>query len=508
VTTPLDLGQPFNPTLYLSTLGVLSDEENAIVARLQHKAFRLRYDMELTTAYYHAEQAITNLSIALPPELQGLRRVLGWTRLAVDPYVERTVVDGVRVAGENQVDKALAEILDLAGLDGELPLAVLDAFVKGRGWLIVGSSDDDDAGPVKITAESPLNIIAEYDTKTLVRNAWQTYWLDGTLWATLYKTGETVTLSMDDKGVWHPEARDTHGQRPPVHRLAYSAESNDRDGRSAIVPELRNIIDAAVRTLLNLDAAGEFYSVPQKAILGASESQFKKQDGTTASLWETYISRMVALKRDEDGQLPQVHQFQAYDPSVFTKVIEMYAAQAAGILRATPQDLGLYHDGNPVSAESMQVSESRRDRHARRVHKSWSRTIACVAQDAARYAGDGTLPKQYQRLHVDWVAPELLSFTGASDAVAKLTQVGHLAPGSDVALRRVGFSAHERSIIAEENKKNQALQFVTSVGSDVETRDLRAAAAVGNLTAAAQAQQANPSAANAVPGGNPAPAAQ
>ncbi|MBQ1164269.1 hypothetical protein KBZ21_40450, partial [Streptomyces sp. A73] len=44
----------------------------------------------------------------------------------------------------------------------------------------------------------------------------------------------------------------------------------------------------------------------QRYILGASESAFQDAEGNTKSAWETYIGRVLALERDEDGQVPLV----------------------------------------------------------------------------------------------------------------------------------------------------------------------------------------------------------
>src|SRR5690349_613552 len=107
---------------------------------------------------------------------------------------------------------------------------------------------------------------------------------------------------------------------------------------------MRSITDAACRTLLGLEVAREIYSVPQK------------------TAWDTYITRVLALERDEDGNLPEIKQLQAYDPSVFTKLLDWYASAMAGMVAATPQDMGLYTQGNPASAEAVTAGEARRDR--------------------------------------------------------------------------------------------------------------------------------------------------
>jgi hypothetical protein len=286
----------------------------------------------------------------------------------------------------------------------------------------------------------------------------------------------------------------------PIIRQANRPRASDRDGSSEITPELMSITDAACRTMLNLSVAGEFYSVPQKLILGVSEDAFVGTDGLTKSAWQTYVSAVLALDRDEEGQLPQVHQFQAYNPAVFTTVVEMFASQAAGIMAATPQDLGLYTQGNPVSSESAQVSESRRDRRARRMQANFGVALVELGQMAMRFLNDGDLPAGYDKLTVDWDEPSLPNFVGTADGMSKYMANGAFTPWSDVALKRAGFSAVERGQMAEEREtpEGRAWQFIAQVASDIEAKAERAVNALATAEEKAVAP-AVPVASSAVP---------
>ncbi|MBQ1163836.1 phage capsid protein, partial [Streptomyces sp. A73] len=84
--------------------------------------------------------------------------------------------------------------------------------------------------------------------------------------------------------------------------------------------------------------------------LGASESAFQDAEGNTKSAWETYIGRVLALERDEDGQVPTVGPFTAHDPQTYTKIIDLYARIMATQLGLPPHYLG-YTTDNPASAD-------------------------------------------------------------------------------------------------------------------------------------------------------------
>jgi hypothetical protein len=471
-------GPSFSP-VYIPDLPLLSltEPERALVNRLNTLQWRQRTNLLVGEAYYRGEQQLASLGIALPPELDGLRVVLGWARSAVDPYVERLAVDSFRKGSELDADDQLSEIMQSNNWPALENLAFTDALAMGRSWWMVNSPDEDDTtGDPDICVESPLNVSATWNVRTGKPEAvLQSYFEGNNRMAALYLPDQTIQMGQQDgTGVWEIVNRDIHNFGfVPCVRQANRARSNNRDGSSEITNELMSVIDAAIRILLNLTAASEFYSVPQKLILGATEEDFLGSDGTPKSAWETYIGRVLALQRDSEGALPEVKTFDAYDPSVFTKVIEMYAAQAAGMTGATPQELGLYTDGNPVAAEALQVAEARRDRRTLRMQADGGQSMTEVAQLALRIKNGGDLPSGYERLAVDWRSPQAVNFTGAADGISKLTQEGILAPASDVGLRYLGFNALDRKRIKAEIEADPVRQQLIEIGQAVLSKDIR-----------------------------------
>lgn len=431
----------------------LTDDERAQIAKLQQIQWRQRYWMELTDSYYRGMQVVTNLGIAIPPELSGLRTLVGWGRIPVDPMVERLAVDGFRLKGATEVDDDLQQIWDDNAMGAEQKLAFIDALSMGRAWFTVGAPDEPGDSP-KISVESPLNMVALWDSRTMKpKLALQTYWLDQAWNAAFYNLDETVFIRQDDNRQWQVTNREPHDLGMlPIVRMANEPSSRNRDGSSEITPEMMAIIDQACRTLLGLEVSREFYSVPQKIILGATEADFQSANGTQKSAFETYISSMLALERDEDGNLPEIKQFAAYDPSVYTKLIDMLASQFAGMTGSPPQDLGLYTSGNPVSAEAAQVSEGRRDRRAVHKQTSYSCALSETMQIASMFLHGGKLPAEYRRLEVDWCDVQQPNFAGMADGVAKLTTDGVWVATSDVTLKRTGLSAVERERMQADRK--------------------------------------------------------
>lgn len=440
------------PTLPL--LG-LSDDEKRLIQTLQSRAKASRQHMELTLAYYLGEQIIKNLRIAVPKELEFLKTLVGWPAMAVDPYVERLHADCFRRVDATDGDQHLMDLMDANGFDAEQSLAFTDALSMRLAYWMVGSPVESGGAPA-VTVESPLNMSVLWDLRgTAPRAAMQEYWAeDRQRRGALVVPRKTVHLATDDSGQWVVADRDEHGfDFVPVIRMANRPRTSNRDGHSEITPALMSATDSACRTLLGLEVAREIYSTPQKAILGAAEDAFVKSDGSAASVMETYVTKVLGLERDQDGNLPELFQWQVYDPSVFTKLIEMYAAQAAGITAALPQDLGLYTDGNPVSADQVVAMESRRDRRAVRMQRDYTAPLIKVAQMALRFENRGVLPIEYQRLSLDWDPVSMPTPGVTSDAVTKEVMVGSVPATSDVTLKRLGYTAVERARLEQDRKR-------------------------------------------------------
>lgn len=437
---------PVLPTLSLS------ESERSLIATLQARAQHDRSNMELCKAYLKGAQVIDNLKMAVPDAIaQRLRTLVGWPRLAVNPYVERLARDGFRLPGETDINQDLEDVWQENGLDVEQKLAYKDALTMGRGYWLVGSPAERGGAPV-VTVESPLNVGVLWDlTGTRAKAALQSYEVDGQKHAAVMTPNETFHIAQNERHEWEVVSRDVHGfGYVPIERMANDPDTDNRDGHSAITPELMSVVDAACRTLLGLEVARELYSAPRIALLGASTADFQNADGTKRTTWDTYIHKILGLERDEDGNLPAIQQLDAYDPSVFTKLIEMYGSQAAGITAAQPQELGLYTQGNPISADAYDGADLTRNRRAELMQDYFGVPLVRVAQMYMRFQNNGVLPKEFRRIETDWRSVHHVSLAQAADPLGKLIAAGSIPAASDVTLKKAGFTAVERAQLEQD----------------------------------------------------------
>jgi hypothetical protein len=449
--------------------------ERSQVGGLQNKMSMASWHMTLSQQYYDGTQPLANLGISIPPGLAGIRTVVDWPRICVDPLVQRAVVDGFRMPGQTETDDELWGFWQANNLDGEHPLCVLDSLTLGRGYMIAGSADKPGDPPV-ITVESPFNLAANWDPRTRsVTAAYQAYEVEGVFRAVLYLPDVTVFMSRDQGAAWTVDHRDEHRLGVvPVVRFSNRSRTADREGRSEITAAVRNTTDSAVRTLLGMEIAREFYSVPQKYGLGIAESFFQNADGTAKSAWDASINKFLGLERDESGNVPTVGQFQAMDPSVFTKIIDSYAQLMSSYTQFPPDYFGLHAHANPASADAIRSAQDGLNRRARQVQNERSDPLEQVMCLAWRIAHNGAeLPDAMRRLETDWARVETPTPAQMSDAIFTQGSMGAGPAWSDVFLSELGYSSNERKRLAQDRDKDAAAAELSELAQSLEAKEAR-----------------------------------
>ncbi|MEU1497260.1 phage portal protein [Streptomyces sp. NPDC005732] len=441
-------------------LTFLSDDELALINVLRADMLRDRWALQLRDAYFNGEQLVRDLGISIPPQLKGLHTVIGWPRVGVESLEERLDLEAFRWAdGADSTD--LEEIADANDLFDESSLAHLDALVYGREYLAVGSGDCGGDCPPLITVESPLDMTLLWDarlrmgTAALRECAADDFVESGPeeRMIVLYLPDQTVTAVPNTSGGWEVVERDMHNLGVvPVVRLANRQRTADRVGKSEITNDVMSITDAACRRLMGIEVAAEFFGAPQRYILGASESAFQDAEGNAKSAWETYIGRVLALERDEDGNVPDVGQFPAHDPSGQTKIVDLYARIMSSQFGLPPHMLG-YTTDNPASADAIRSTEAKlvkkSERRIRRLGRGW--------QDAMRLAlwvRDGEPPDKTRRIETVWRNPATPTIAAQVDATVKLVNEGILPADSDVTLEMAGLTESQRKRVRADRQRS------------------------------------------------------
>ena len=461
---PYLFGQRTGSSLPSPTVPGLSQQEQQLIQMLHGRMVFDRTGFQVLENYYHGQSTLYNLQIAVPQSLSGISTIVDWPRICCDPLIDRCIINGFRLPDATDIDDDLEQIWQNNDMDAEVPLAFLDSLVDGAGYLLVGSNDD---GSPLITVESPLNMAMSWDViRRKPGAALQYYQLDGQDCAALYLPGSTIYMDRDERMIepWYVRARDNHGMDIPVFRLANRARSKKREGNSEITKAIRDTTDSAMRSLLGMEIAREFYSVPHRYVLGADESDFVDKDGNPKTGLELAMNKFLAFSRNEDGDLPTVGEFKAYDPTVYTKAVDEHAQLMASYTQFPPAWFGLHTRGNPTSAEAMKVNDDGAERRSAACRRQWRAPVVGAMSYAWSIANGGQEPPpEYARMQIDWKDTSLQSDAQVSDAVSKQVATGIVPAHSDVILKKLGYSPTDRAQLEQELAHQEAEQALQAI---------------------------------------------
>ena len=132
------------------------------------------------------------------------------------------------------------------------------------------------------------------------------------------------------------EPVDVHSHEAPYPLLVpmiYRPDAKRPFGHSRISRSCMDIQQSALRTMLRSEVGAEFYSVPQKWIVGLSQdSEFNNKAAT--------LSTFMGFTNDEDGNHPTLGQFEQMSMTPHLEHMKMLASMFAGETGLTLDDLG------------------------------------------------------------------------------------------------------------------------------------------------------------------------
>lgn len=435
----------------------LEESERAIALDLVRRLNEKWTRNQLRRRYYEGHNALKDLGIAIPPPLKTVEVVVGWPAKAVDSMIDRTTLQGfTSTSGSSAMNALLDDIWESNRLAVEIPSAHTDALVSSCAFVFVGRGVVSDGEPeVMISAKSAEDATATWDARRRrVKAALSVDDRDATSGEAslmhLYlpemegRPGRVMRLSRNGWGALEAVEVSRFAGPVPVYALPFQPTLTRPFGRSRITRAVMYQTDAAMRTMLRTEVGAEFFNAPQRYVLGADESAFTDPDGNPVPAWTVMLGRMLALSRDEEGELPEVGQFaqQSMQPNVeqLRSIAQMFAAEVSLDIGS----LGIVQD-NPSSAEAI------RARHEELGVKieSWRSSVLgptwkrILAHGASMVDGSAALASELSSISAQWgswSAPSEVSQAQAS--LARVQAVPALA-STEVELERMGYDADE-----------------------------------------------------------------
>lgn len=359
--------------------------------------------------YYEMKNNAQDFSSLAPEKFKGLKETVGWCAKAVDSLADRLQFD------EFQNDEFdLSEIFLSNNQDILIDSAVLSALISACSFVYIR----EDNGYPRLQVIDGSNATGIIDPVT-----------------NLLTEGYAV-LERDSMGVVKTEAYFmagmteiySHGvlvQRIPSSApyallvpIIYRPDAKRPFGHSRISRACIAYTQTALRTIKRSEVSAEFYSFPQKYVLGLSEdAEFNNRLAT--------ISSFLNFTKDGDDDHPIVGQFQQQSMTPYTEQLRTLASLFAGETGLTLDDLGFATE-NPSSAEAIKAGHENLRLTARKAQRTFGTGLlnvgylAVCIRDRYAYQRDA-----FRDTKVAWMPifePDAAALSGVGDAILKINR--------------------------------------------------------------------------------------
>lgn len=380
---------------------------------LRQKLARKQSRVNLRYNYYEMKNAVKDFNITIPAKWTWLTACLGWSAKAVDALADRLIFREFIDDNFN-----LNQIFDMNSRDVFYDSAIVSACIASCCFVYIAADEDgfprlqvidgyDATGiidPITMLLREGYAVLERDEkTKRPVLEAW-------------FTAEETVFIDLRDNTMRRIENPAPYPLLVPV---MYRPDARRPFGHSRISRACMNIQQAALRELKRTEVTAEFYSFPQKYIVGLG------QDQELMDKWQATISSMLQITKDEDGDKPVVGQFTTQSMTPHMDQIRILASLFAGETGLTLDDLGFVGE-NPSSSEAIRASHENMRLTARKAQRTFGSCflnvgyLAACVRDSFPY-----LRKQFYQTKPRWepvFEPDAAQLSGIGDAAIKIQQ--------------------------------------------------------------------------------------
>lgn len=363
----------------------------------------LRYD------FYEMKNIVRDFGISTPPDLRFWMSTLGWCAKAVDSLADRLAFDQFK-----------DDIFDMNGIySANNKDVIIDSAILGA---LIGSCDfihitTDDSGFPMMRVIDGRHATGVIDpTTNMLKEGYAVLEFDSQdepIVEAYYIPGETTIYEKGKK----PYKVKNDAPYPLLVPMIYRPDAVRPFGHSRISRACMSIVGSAIRTVKRSEISAEFYSYPQKYILGMDESAEQMDK------WKASMSSMLRIDKDEDGDHPVVGQFMQQSMTPHVDQLRMFAGLFAGETGLTLDDLG-FPSQNPSSAEAIKASHETMRLTARKAQANFgvgllnAGYLAACVRDKYPY-----LRKQVASTRPIWLPifePDAAALSGIGDAIVKI----------------------------------------------------------------------------------------
>lgn len=415
---------------------------------------------QLRAAYYDAKRSFRPLDGTLPPSMRNLATVLGWPAKAVDTLNNRCVLERFVWPGDDS--SVLDQVWDDNWLGQEAPGWQASALIHAVAWIITTRGDVQSGEPkALITGRDAMSGTGVWDVRRRALSMFlSVIEVDDDSKPThlvLYRPAGNLTLRKGDGGAWSWDWRPHDLGRVPVEPLRYKPRLGRPFGSSRISRPVMKLTDLAVRTVIRSEVSGEFYSIPPRFLLNASEEAFKDANGNPLDAWRLVFGRVLAIEpASDEGPPVDVKQLPQGSQEPHMAQLRGLSYMFAGETSIPPDSLGFQSDANPTSEGAYYASREDLITLAESTVDYWEPAYRRSALTAVQIHEErDDVPDEWRKVRAQFRDPKYTSRSQAADSLVKNAQVMPWLAESDTAVELLGYDETTTLRLLADKRKAQ-----------------------------------------------------
>ena len=416
---------------------------------------------QLKYRYYNGKNVLKDFGISIPPQLLNVETVVGWPQKAVDSMAVRCRFDGFK-SQDWTAQRMLDGISQRSRLAVKFRQAAESALIHSCCFATVAMED----GKSRIDFWSAETAAARWDDAAGRIAYGMTIGLyddNRPVVATLYTSEAVIRAWEAPSSVWEWAYQPIRAGRPTMVSFAYRPTFRKPFGQSRITRAVMSITDSAVREALRTEISAEFFTSPQKYLLGADENAFSQ-----VTKWEAYVGSIFAVGRDENSDLPVFGQLPQGTMQPHTDYMRSLAARFSGETNVPISQLGIIHD-QPASAEAIYAANEPLIIECEDFNdgaRDSLRVLALMAMAGELDVPMGELDENLTDFTVNFANPAMPSIVSQTDAMVKIAATVPGFAGTDTFWEQIGFPEDMRRKVETEIAANQGMALVAAMADE------------------------------------------
>ncbi len=418
----------------------------------------------LRADYYEAHNMFKDLGISVPDSLKDLEVACGWGHKCVEVMRDHIAFDGFSAQDDSDYDDLLRSIAKRNVMSPRVGKAVNSALKYCFSMWVVTA---DEEGHARISAYPPTLATGIWDDvherlesgMFVVRFARDhgrpTNRPD---WVNVMLPDCMIRIREVRRGEWAAEYVPHSLGVVPMFVMPHNPDDDRPFGVSRISPEVRWLIDCAVRANVNEEIAAAFAASTQKYLLGTDGDAFAE-----TTKWNAFIGSILEVSLNSEGGTPQFGQLT--QPSM-QPMTEHFANLCKRMSAATGIHVGQFGimSDNPSSAEAIYAENEplilKCKSFIREAKTALSRTAT-----AALATELGVLYDEMEdafELSVHFLNPAMPTLAQQTDSSIKIASAVEGFAGTPTFWRLNGFDDDETRTVDAEVRRNKASAALTS----------------------------------------------